>query len=458
MRHCSPSSPAARAEWARDHKLRIDPRITSFGAFLRRSSLDELPQLLNVLRGEMSVVGPRPIVEAEVTRYGRRFRHYCSVRPGITGLWQVSGRNDVSYRSRVAMDCLFVKSQCPGLYVWIVIATIPAVIMSERVLLDIFGGPASRIAYFVHDITDPAVARRVRMLRSGGADVTVLGFRRGDTLAAIEGAPAIDLGRTYDARLAQRVMKVMQRRSSLGKEAAVVHDADILLARNLEMPAIARAAQRRHAPKAALVYECLDLHRLLLSNSLPGRVLRFLERSLMRKARLLIVSSPAFVRAITRRVRASARAGIAPRSSSRIRRWSWARRAKPPVNMPEPPAGPPWRIGWFGMIRCQRSLDILCRLADRFPGLVEIVIRGRPARVTFKNFDEQVERTRAFPLAAHIARLNCLRSMAASISIGQSTISKRARTPLCFCPTGSTKVGLMVRFRSALPGRKLDAG
>jgi exopolysaccharide production protein ExoY len=125
------SSPVARAEWARDHKLRIDPRITPLGAFLRRSSLDELPQLLNVLRGEMSIVGPRPIVEAEITRYGRRFRHYCSVKPGITGLWQVSGRNNVTYRSRVAMDCLFVKSQCPWLYVWIVIATIPAVIMRK---------------------------------------------------------------------------------------------------------------------------------------------------------------------------------------------------------------------------------------------------------------------------------------------------------------------------------------
>ena len=125
------SSPQARAEWARDHKLRIDPRITPFGAFLRRSSLDELPQLFNVLRGEMSVVGPRPIVEAEISRYGRRFRNYCSVKPGITGLWQVSGRNDVSYRSRVALDCLFVKSQCPWLYVWIVVATIPAVIMRK---------------------------------------------------------------------------------------------------------------------------------------------------------------------------------------------------------------------------------------------------------------------------------------------------------------------------------------
>jgi len=125
------SNPAARAEWARDHKLRVDPRITPLGRFLRRSSLDELPQFLNVLWGEMSVVGPRPIVEAEISRYGRRFRHYCAVKPGITGLWQVSGRNEVTYRSRVAMDCLFVRSQGPLLYAWIIVATIPAVIMRK---------------------------------------------------------------------------------------------------------------------------------------------------------------------------------------------------------------------------------------------------------------------------------------------------------------------------------------
>jgi len=125
------SNPIARAEWARDHKIRSDPRVTPLGAFLRRSSLDELPQFFNVLRGEMSVVGPRPIVEAEIHRYGRRFRHYCSVKPGITGLWQVSGRTDVDYRARVAMDCLFVKSKSPTLYVWIVVATIPAVLMRK---------------------------------------------------------------------------------------------------------------------------------------------------------------------------------------------------------------------------------------------------------------------------------------------------------------------------------------
>ncbi len=118
----------ARAEWARDHKLRYDPRITAFGRFLRRSSLDELPQLINVLRGDMSLVGPRPIVQAEAERYGRRFKSYCSVRPGITGLWQVSGRTNISYRRRVAMDVLYVRRRNICLYIWLIVATVPAVL------------------------------------------------------------------------------------------------------------------------------------------------------------------------------------------------------------------------------------------------------------------------------------------------------------------------------------------
>jgi lipopolysaccharide/colanic/teichoic acid biosynthesis glycosyltransferase len=120
--------PFARAEWARDQKLRKDPRVTRLGNFLRKSSLDELPQLFNVLRGEMNLVGPRPIVEAEICRYGRRYAHYCSVRPGITGLWQVSGRNDVSYRTRVAMDCLYATRRTLGLDLYILATTIPVVL------------------------------------------------------------------------------------------------------------------------------------------------------------------------------------------------------------------------------------------------------------------------------------------------------------------------------------------
>lgn len=104
------NDPAARAEWEATRKLKNDPRITRIGHFLRSTSLDELPQLINVLRGEMSLVGPRPVQEAEIDRYyGASAAHYMAVRPGITGLWQVSGRSETSYESRVALDVSYVS-------------------------------------------------------------------------------------------------------------------------------------------------------------------------------------------------------------------------------------------------------------------------------------------------------------------------------------------------------------
>jgi len=104
------NNPDAAAEWARDHKLENDPRITGVGRFLRRTSLDELPQIWNVLKGDMSFVGPRPIVRTEMHKYGPHRRAYTSVRPGVTGLWQISGRNDISYVERVALDVAYVDS------------------------------------------------------------------------------------------------------------------------------------------------------------------------------------------------------------------------------------------------------------------------------------------------------------------------------------------------------------
>jgi Undecaprenyl-phosphate galactose phosphotransferase WbaP len=102
--------PQARAEWEKDFKLKDDPRVTSIGAFLRKTSLDELPQLFNVLKGEMSLVGPRPIIEAEVERYGDGARFYFEAKPGITGLWQVSGRSDIDYPRRVMLDTWYVQN------------------------------------------------------------------------------------------------------------------------------------------------------------------------------------------------------------------------------------------------------------------------------------------------------------------------------------------------------------
>lgn len=123
------TDPAAKLEWEQGHKLKVDPRVTRIGAFLRRTSLDELPQLFNVLRGDMSLVGPRPIVMAEVKRYGRYFPDYCSVRPGLTGLWQISGRSDTSYRRRVALDVTYCRSRSVGMDLRILFLTGTVVVL-----------------------------------------------------------------------------------------------------------------------------------------------------------------------------------------------------------------------------------------------------------------------------------------------------------------------------------------
>lgn len=104
------TDPEARAEWEKDFKLKNDPRITKIGAFIRKTSLDELPQLFNVLKGEMSLVGPRPIVADELERYQDDVEYYLMAKPGMTGLWQVSGRNDVDYNTRVYFDSWYVKN------------------------------------------------------------------------------------------------------------------------------------------------------------------------------------------------------------------------------------------------------------------------------------------------------------------------------------------------------------
>ncbi|HEU4622998.1 MAG TPA: sugar transferase [Burkholderiaceae bacterium] len=123
--------PQARAEWERDQKLRNDPRITRIGHFLRKTSLDELPQLLNVVKGEMSLVGPRPITLQELKRYGPAKPHYLAVKPGMTGLWQVSGRNNTTYDRRVELDRHYVESRCALLNAWILFKTVLVVVTRD---------------------------------------------------------------------------------------------------------------------------------------------------------------------------------------------------------------------------------------------------------------------------------------------------------------------------------------
>lgn len=124
-------NPAAQKEWQATRKLQDDPRVTAVGRFTRRTSLDELPQLINVIRGQMSIVGPRPIVTAEVANYEGDIAHYYRVRPGITGLWQVSGRNDVSYQQRVHMDSWYVRNWSLWHDIAIICKTFPAILQKK---------------------------------------------------------------------------------------------------------------------------------------------------------------------------------------------------------------------------------------------------------------------------------------------------------------------------------------
>lgn len=130
LRNLLKADPVARRQWERDHKLCPDPRITPLGRILRETSLDELPQFFNVLVGDMSLVGPRPITEQEVTKYGKFFADYANCRPGITGIWQVSGRNDVAYSKRVALDAFYARRK--------------SVLFDLRILFRTFGVVLSR--------------------------------------------------------------------------------------------------------------------------------------------------------------------------------------------------------------------------------------------------------------------------------------------------------------------------
>lgn len=125
------NDPAAREEWESNRKLRVDPRVTCLGAILRKTSLDELPQLWNVLKGDMSIVGPRPIVVEECHHYGEHIQDYLSVLPGITGAWQAHGRSNTTYDERVALDVAYVRNWSFGKDIAIIMRTIKVVLGSD---------------------------------------------------------------------------------------------------------------------------------------------------------------------------------------------------------------------------------------------------------------------------------------------------------------------------------------
>jgi Undecaprenyl-phosphate galactose phosphotransferase WbaP len=131
LNECLQRHPNLQAEWEQNHKLRDDPRVTRIGRFLRKTSLDELPQLWNVLRGEMSLAGPRPIVDAEVSKYDKDYELYRRIRPGMSGFWQVSGRSEVDYKERVALDSYYVRNWSVWLDVIILVRTVKIVLFDR---------------------------------------------------------------------------------------------------------------------------------------------------------------------------------------------------------------------------------------------------------------------------------------------------------------------------------------
>jgi lipopolysaccharide/colanic/teichoic acid biosynthesis glycosyltransferase len=124
-------NPEYRKEWEQSHKLSNDPRVTRIGKFLRKSSLDELPQLFNVILGDMSFIGPRPVTDAETGKYGENFNYIFSVKPGLSGMWQVSGRSDTDYAERVAFDSYYIQNWSIWLDLWLIFKTIGVVLTGK---------------------------------------------------------------------------------------------------------------------------------------------------------------------------------------------------------------------------------------------------------------------------------------------------------------------------------------
>jgi succinoglycan biosynthesis protein ExoL len=223
------------------------------------------------------------------------------------------------------------------------------------------------------------------MLRIGGAETRIFGFHRARSPDVEVADRVVDLGRTVDAGFAQRIWAVACAIPRIRKWAGQLAASDIILARNLEMLLLATIAQRRYAPHAPLVYECLDIHRLMLSTHGVGAMLRVLEGFLLSRCRGLMVSSPGFVREYFARAHTKLPKTFVVENKAFVTSGSSERVAT------TAPPGPPWRIGWFGVLRCRRSLQLLSDLVRSAPGLVEVVAAGLPAPSIFPDAEKAFE-------------------------------------------------------------------
>lgn len=244
------------------------------------------------------------------------------------------------------------------------------------------------VLYLVHDVSDPAVRRRIIMLKAGGAQVTLAGFRRiASPVADVEGLRPIDLGATRDGRFAQRLAAVTKAAVSIGSKLGSMPRPDLIIARNLEMLALARRARSAFQATVPIVYECLDIHRLVLRDDFLGKAMRGAERHLARDVMLLVTSSPAFIANYFKPFGQIA----APVELLENKYFEPAAVALDDRMVADDPVAPPWRIGWFGALRCRRSLELLAEFSRRLDGRFEIILRGRPALSEFPDFHGFVE-------------------------------------------------------------------
>lgn len=248
-------------------------------------------------------------------------------------------------------------------------------------------GQPLKILYLVHNLGDAAVARRVEMMRLGGAEIVLAGFRRAGSPAAPAGASqCIDLGETYDANFGQRLAAVVKIIATIRKWFGDAPVPDIIMARNLEMLAIADRLQRFWPSRPPIAYECLDIHRLLLRPDMVGRAMRAIERRLMANASVLLTSSPAFDREYFEAYGQSELPII--RVENKVMNPQGPRGTNPILT----DSAWPRQIGWFGALRCRKSLDALAAFAHAMEGRAEIILRGRPALTEFADFEGIVAR------------------------------------------------------------------
>jgi succinoglycan biosynthesis protein ExoL len=244
-----------------------------------------------------------------------------------------------------------------------------------------------KILYLVHDLSDTTVHKRVLMLKDAGAELIILGFCRDNIPPkVIHGCTSISLGRTYNGKFINRSLLTMKIILTLNRYKTLIKDCNVILARTLEMLAVANRARFMTEKSSVMIYECLDIHRLLLMKNLVGKLFRSTEKNLLKNIDFIITSSPAYIREYFKKN--DVYSGPFYLIENKI--------YEPyPTNSQSQKTlqGAPWKIGWFGAIRCSKSLNILSAVVKKMNGRVELIIRGKPSHDQFVDFDQQVVST-----------------------------------------------------------------